>query len=166
MFKYNALKELSLSLLLILQIDKVSILDDTIEYLQDLQKRVQELESCRESADTETRITMMKRKKPDDEEERASANCMNSKRKGSDVNVGEDEPADIGYAGLTDNLRISSLGNEVVIELRCAWREGILLEIMDVISDLNLDSHSVQSSTGDGLLCLTVNCKVQSLNQA
>lgn len=111
-------------------------------------------------------MTMMKRKKPEDEEERASANCMNSKRKGSDVNVGEDEPNDTGYAGLTDNLRISSLGNEVVIELRCAWREGILLEIMDVISDLNLDSHSVQSSTGDGLLCLTVNCKVQSLIQA
>ncbi|XP_023643497.1 transcription factor EGL1 isoform X2 [Capsella rubella] len=142
------------------KIDKVSILDDTIEYLQELQKRVQELESCRESADTETRMTMMKRKKPEDEDERASANCMNSKRKGSDVNVvGEDEPVSTGYAGLTDNLRISSVGNEVVIELRCAWREGILLEIMDVISDLNLDSHSVQSSTGDGLLCLTVNCK-------
>ncbi|ESQ29020.1 hypothetical protein EUTSA_v10023356mg [Eutrema salsugineum] len=140
------------------KIDKVSILDDTIEYLQELQRRVQELESCRESTNTEIRIAM-KRKKPEDEDERASANCMNSKRKESDVNVGEDEPADTGYAGLTDNLRIGSFGNEVVIELRCAWREGILLEIMDVISDLNLDSHSVQSSTGDGLLCLTVNCK-------
>uniref|UniRef100_A0A1J3FLT1 Transcription factor EGL1 n=1 Tax=Noccaea caerulescens TaxID=107243 RepID=A0A1J3FLT1_NOCCA len=147
------------------KIDKVSILDDTIEYLQELQKRVQELESCRESTDTETRMTM-KRKKPEDEDERASANCMNSKRKESDVNVREDEPGDTGYVGLTDNLRIGSFGNEVVIELRCAWREGILLEIMDVISDLNLDSHSVQSSTGDGLLCLTVNCKHKGTNIA
>ncbi|XP_009112931.2 transcription factor EGL1 [Brassica rapa] len=138
------------------KIDKVSILDDTIEYLQELQRRVQELESCRESTDTEMRMAM-KRKKPDGEDESASANCLNNKRKESDI--GEDEPADTGYAGLTDNLRIGSFGNEVVIELRCAWREGILLEIMDVISDLNLDSHSVQSSTGDGLLCLTVNCK-------
>ena len=146
-----------------LQIDKVSILDDTIEYLQELQRRVQELESCRESIDTEMRMAM-KRKKPDGEDESASANCLNNKRKESDM--GEDEPADTGYAGLTDNLRIGSFGNEVVIELRCAWREGILLEIMDVISHLNLDSHSVQSSTGDGLLCLTVNCKVQSLTQA
>ncbi|KAF8058397.1 hypothetical protein N665_1246s0017 [Sinapis alba] len=140
------------------KIDKVSILDDTIDYLQELQRRVQELESCREYTDTEMRMPM-KRKKPEDEDERASANCLNTKRKESDVNVGEDEPADTGYAGLTDNLRIGSFGNEVVIELRCAWREGILLEIMDVISDLNLDSHSVQSSSGDGLLCLTVNCK-------
>ncbi|KAF3565740.1 hypothetical protein DY000_02012294 [Brassica cretica] len=138
------------------KIDKVSILDDTIEYLQELQRRVQELESCRESIDTEMRMAM-KRKKPDGEDESASANCLNNKRKES--GMGEDEPADTGYAGLTDNLRIGSFGNEVVIELRCAWREGILLEIMDVISDLNLDSHSVQSSTGDGLLCLTVNCK-------
>ena len=143
----------------------MSILDDTIDYLQELQRRVQELESCREYTDTEMQMPM-KRKKPEDEDERASVNCLNTKRKESDVNVGEDEPADTGYAGLTDNLRIGSFGNEVVIELRCAWREGILLEIMDVISHLNLDSHSVQSSTGDGLLCLTVNCKVQSLTQA
>ncbi|KAJ4877124.1 Transcription factor EGL1 [Raphanus sativus] len=142
------------------KIDKVSILDDTIEYLQELQRRVQELESCRESTGKEMRMAI-KRKKMEDEDERVSANCLKSKRKESesDVNVEEDEPADTGYAGLTDNLRIGSFGNEVVIELRCAWREGILLEIMDVISDLNLDSHSVQSSTGDGLLCLTVNCK-------
>ncbi|CAH8360268.1 unnamed protein product [Eruca vesicaria subsp. sativa] len=139
------------------KIDKVSILDDTIEYLQEMQRRVQELESSRESTDPEMRMPM-KRKKPEDEDERASDNCLSTKRKESDVNV-EDEPADTGYAGLTDNLRIGSFGNEVVIELRCAWREGILLEIMDVISDLSLDSHSVQSSTGEGLLCLTVNCK-------
>ncbi|CDY08314.1 BnaC09g12820D [Brassica napus] len=147
------------------KIDKVSILDDTIDYLQELQRRVQELESCREYTDTEMQMPM-KRKKPEDEDERASANCLNTKRKESDVNVGEDEPADTGYAGLTDNLRIGSFGNEVVIELRCAWREGILLEIMDVISHLNLDSHSVQSSTGDGLLCLTVNCKHKGTNIA
>ncbi|ANM71157.1 Helix-loop-helix DNA-binding domain superfamily [Arabidopsis thaliana x Arabidopsis arenosa] len=146
------------------KIDKVSILDDTIEYLQELERRVQELESCRESTDTETRGTMtMKRKKPCDAGERTSANCANNEtgngKKVSVNNVGEAEPADTGFTGLTDNLRIGSFGNEVVIELRCAWREGVLLEIMDVISDLHLDSHSVQSSTGDGLLCLTVNCK-------
>ncbi|KAL1188915.1 Transcription factor GLABRA 3 [Cardamine amara subsp. amara] len=140
------------------KIDKVSILDDTIEYLQELERRVQELESCRELTDTETRGTMtMKRKKPYDAGERTSANCANNENgNGKRVPVGEAEPAD---TGLTDNLRIGSFGNEVVIELRCAWREGVLFEIMDVISDLNLDSHSVQSSTGDGLLCLTVNCK-------
>ncbi|XP_010445720.1 PREDICTED: transcription factor GLABRA 3-like [Camelina sativa] len=146
------------------KIDKVSILDDTIEYLQELERRVQELESCRESTDTDTRGTMtMKRKKPCDAGERTSANCTNNEtgngKKVSVNNGGEAEPADTGFTGLTDNLRIGSFGNEVVIELRCAWREGVLLEIMDVISDLNLDSHSVQSSTGDGLLCLTVNCK-------
>ncbi|XP_048633472.1 transcription factor GLABRA 3-like isoform X1 [Brassica napus] len=138
--------------------DKVSILDDTIEYLQELERRVQELESCRESTDTETRGTIAaKRKKPYDAGERTSANCTNNeigyvKR----THVGEAEPAE---TGLTDNLRIRSFGNEVVIELRCVWREGVLLEIMDVISNLHLDSHSVQSSTGDGLLCLTVSCK-------
>ncbi|CAH2080171.1 unnamed protein product [Thlaspi arvense] len=143
------------------KIDKVSILDDTIEYLQELERRVQELESCRESTDTETRGTMtVKRKKSHDAGERTSANCTNNETgNGKRVQVGETEPAETDYTGLTDNLRIGSFGNEVVIELRCAWREGVLLEIMDVISDLNLDSHSVQSSTGDGLLCLTVNCK-------
>uniref|UniRef100_A0A1J3J717 Transcription factor GLABRA 3 n=1 Tax=Noccaea caerulescens TaxID=107243 RepID=A0A1J3J717_NOCCA len=143
------------------KIDKVSILDDTIEYLQELERRVQELESCKESTDTENRGTMtMKRKKSHDAGERTSANCTNSETgNGTRVQIGEAKPAETDNTGLTDNLRISSFGNEVVIELRCAWREGVLLEIMDVISDLNLDSHSVQSSTGDGLLWLTINCK-------
>ncbi|XP_010553518.1 PREDICTED: transcription factor EGL1-like isoform X2 [Tarenaya hassleriana] len=149
------------------KVDKVSVLDDTIEYLQELERRVQELESCRELTDTETR--MAKRKKPNEAGERTSATCRDhtdrtgngkrilvSKRRNSDV---EDAEPDSSSAGLTDNLRIGLVGNEVVIELRCAWREGVLLEIMDVISDLNLDSHSVQSSTGDGFLCLTVKCK-------
>lgn len=106
----------------------------------------------------------MKRKKSHDAGERTSANCTNSETgNGKRVQIGEAKQAETDNTGLTDNLRISSFGNEVVIELRCAWREGVLLEIMDVISDLNLDSHSVQSSTGDGLLWLTINCKVQSL---
>lgn len=101
----------------------------------------------------------MKRKKPYDAGERTSANCTNNEiGYGKRTHVGQAEPTE---TSLTDNLRISPFGNEVVIEMRCVWREGVLLEIMDVISNLNLDSHSVQSSTGDGLLCLTVSCKVQ-----
>ncbi|ESQ46820.1 hypothetical protein EUTSA_v10027709mg [Eutrema salsugineum] len=81
------------------KIDKVSILDDTIEYLQELERRVQELESCRESTDTETRGTMtMKRKKPDDAGERTSANCTNNETgNGKRVQVGEAEPAETGF---------------------------------------------------------------------
>lgn len=107
----------------------MSILDDTIEYLQELQRRVQELESCRESTDTEMRMAM-KRKKPDGEDESASANCLNNKRKESDI--GEDEPADTGYAGLTDNLRIGSFGNEVVIVFNCQLQGNIHLHKLNL----------------------------------
>ena len=49
---------------------------------------------------------------------------------------------------------------EVVVEMKCAYREYILLDIMDEINNLYLDVHSVQSSTTDGILTLTLKSKV------
>lgn len=83
----------------------------------------------------------MKRKKFYDVGERILVNCINNeigyvKR----IYVGEVELVEIG---LIDNLRIRLFGNEVVIELRCVWREGVLFEIMDVISNFYLDLYLV-----------------------
>ncbi|XP_022760207.1 transcription factor EGL1-like [Durio zibethinus] len=147
--------------------DKVSILDDTIEYLQDLAKRVEELESSRELTELEERM----KRKPQDHVERTSDNYGNNKitngkkssinkRKACDIDEAELE---IDYVaskdGLTDNLTVSMNKKDFLIEFRCPWREGILLEIMDALSTLNLDCHSVQSSTTEGILSLTIKSK-------
>lgn len=146
----------------------MSLLDDTIEYLKNLKNRVEELESQKEVQDIEAR----RRRKPQDVVERTSDNYgakrirsskkrVMNKRKASDVNemeaVNQVQPED----NFTDDVTVSKIEKNVLIEVKCPWREGLLLEIIDAISNLHLDSHSVQSSNIDGNLSLTLKSKVR-----
>lgn len=149
-----------------MQFDKVSILDDTILYLQELEKKVGDLETRLESPESEGGT----RRKPKDTVETTSdnyeANIISGKKalnKRKACDIVELEP-EIDYVvledGSTADITISTIDKNVLIEIRCPWREGILLEIMDAINNLHLDSHSVQSSTADGMLCVTIKSKV------
>lgn len=152
----------------LVQVDKVSILDETIEYLQELERRVEELESCKELTELEART----RRKPQDAIERTSDNCGSyksgnnkkppaNKRKACNIDKTEQEmDYDISKDTSTDNITVSINEKDVLIEMKCPWREGLLLEIIDAASHLHLDSHSVQSSTIDGILYLTIKSKV------
>ncbi|XP_038679989.1 transcription factor GLABRA 3 isoform X2 [Tripterygium wilfordii] len=139
------------------KVDKVSILDDTIEYLQELERRVEELESSsKEVAETEART----KSKPQETSERTSGNYGNTnkavlnKRKALDI---DETVQDINCAGSsTDNLIVSVNDKDVLIKMRCPWREGMLLDIMDAITNLHLDTCSIQSSTADGMLSVTI----------
>ncbi|KAF8413165.1 hypothetical protein HHK36_001141 [Tetracentron sinense] len=145
--------------------EKARILGDTIEYLKELETRVEELESCRELTEFKART----RGKYPDIVEQTSDNYGNNisngkklsikKRKSCDIDVTELElnrvvPRD----GLPADVTVSLI-KEVMIEIRCPWREGLLLDIMDAISNLHLDAHSVQSFTTDGILALTIKSK-------
>lgn len=142
------------------KVDKVSILDDTIEYLKELERRVEELETCRESTEVEA-TTTTKNKKIHDNVERTSDNYGKkpsiNKRKACDI----DETGPEINRVLRDNVFVSMTEKDVVIEVRCRWRESLLLEIMDALSNIHLDSHSVQSSTIDGILRITINSKLK-----
>uniref|UniRef100_A0A5B7AIY1 Putative myc-like anthocyanin regulatory protein n=1 Tax=Davidia involucrata TaxID=16924 RepID=A0A5B7AIY1_DAVIN len=149
------------------KVDKVSILDDTIEYLKELESRVEELESCREVAELEVTT----RGKPQDTVERTSDNYCNSKigngkksllKKRKVCDIDEMEP-EIKRVLLKDssanNISVSMIKKDVLIKVRCPWRECLLLKILDAISNLHLDSYSVQSSNIDGILSLTIRSK-------
>ncbi|XP_040990256.1 transcription factor EGL1 isoform X2 [Juglans microcarpa x Juglans regia] len=147
--------------------DKVSILDDAIEYVKELERRVEELGSCRELAEVEVRT----KRKSQDTVERISDNCgdnnisnskkpLINKRKACDID--ETEPVinyNVSKESSTDTVTVSMINKEVLIEMRCPWKEGVLLEIMDAVSNLQLDCHSVQSSTSEGILLLTIKSK-------
>ncbi|GMH28871.1 hypothetical protein Nepgr_030714 [Nepenthes gracilis] len=137
--------------------DRVSILDDTISYLKELEKRVEELESFQDTAENQVRP----KTKPLDISERTSDNYdynnkLGSKRKTSFDIVDERIPY--------NNVFISTIEKGFSIEIRCPWRESLLLEIMHVLSDLHLSSHSIQSSTVDGILSLTIRFEVKALH--
>ncbi|XP_030551648.2 transcription factor EGL1-like [Rhodamnia argentea] len=149
------------------KVDKLSILDDTIVYLRELQRRVEELESCGISMEVEAKS----RRKPHDMVERTSDNCGThvtgsgkkpfvNKRKASDIDSMELETNSVVQTDVpADNLTVKINDRIVLIEMRCSWREGVLLEIINEVNNLHLDSHSVQSSTIDGILYLTINSK-------
>lgn len=150
-----------------LQVDKIAILDDTIEYLQELERRVEELESCRQP----TELVPGAKRKTQDTVETTSDNYANdkcgngrkiliNKRKACDIDVGEQETDDVVQKdGSIANITVGMHEKEVQIGLNCPWREGLLLEIVDKASSLHLDAHSVKSSTINGILSLTIKSK-------
>lgn len=150
------------------QVNKVSVLDDTIEYLKGLKRRVEELETSKDSTEIYARTS---RRTPDTGE-RTSDNYGNNivsngkkpllnKRKAYDID--EAEP-DLNRVILKDDateaITVSMKEKDVLIEMRCTWRECLLLDIMEVVSNLHLDSQSVQSASVDGILSLTIESKV------
>lgn len=146
--------------------DKVSILDVTIEYLQTLERRVAELESCRKS-EARTKIERTSDNYGNNKTNNGKKSSL-SKRKAYDVVDEADQ--EIGYVaskdGSTDKVTLSMNNKELLIEFKCPWREGILLEVMDALSILNLDCHSVQSSTTEGILSLTIKSKYKGSSVA
>ncbi|KAL5727463.1 transcription factor [Ranunculus cassubicifolius] len=140
----------------ITKVDKASLLGDTIEYLKNLERRVEELES-------------RGRQKLPDTAEKTSDSCHDktpqiNKRKACDIDEIDPEldwvsPKD-GPAG---EISVCIDDKEAAIEIHVPWRECLLLEILDAISNLQLDAHSVQSSTTDGILSLTLKSKFRGI---
>ncbi|KAF8027622.1 hypothetical protein BT93_E0512 [Corymbia citriodora subsp. variegata] len=148
------------------KVDKVLILDDTIEYVKELQRRVEELESSR----TSNELWAISGGKPQESTHRTSDNrgnprtslCRQSvakKRKAHNRGMTE---TDFNYLrdGPIDYLSVSVNDEDVLIEMRCLWREGVMLEIIEALSRSSLDSHSVQSSSSNGILSVTIMSKL------
>ncbi|KAM7525762.1 hypothetical protein LguiA_015664 [Lonicera macranthoides] len=153
------------------KVDKVSVLDNTIKYLKELKQRVTELESCKVVPELEE---TRRKNKPRDVVERTSDNygykrminkskkTLRNKRKACDI---QDMMEGKNNRILTkddsiDDVTVSKIEKNVLIEIRCHWRQNLLLEIIGATSNLHLDSHSVHSSNVDGILSLTI--KAQS----
>ncbi|KAF8412242.1 hypothetical protein HHK36_000202 [Tetracentron sinense] len=134
--------------------DRESILSNTIAYLKELGTRVEELESCMELSKFEAR-----EKRNPDIVEQISGNYGNKKITNG-KKIKKRKACDIDKMSPELNLvTVSLVEKEVLIEIRCSWRECLLLDIMDTISILHLDAHSVQSSTINGILNLTIKSK-------
>ncbi|KAH9602825.1 hypothetical protein KSS87_020320, partial [Heliosperma pusillum] len=143
--------------------DKISILDDTITYLKELERKVEDLESCQvlPSFDVKKRKTIeIEEGTSDNYDDNINAGGIkNNKGKGGKIRKGEQE---CGQLSTTDNLvdkiitfiTISMVDKDVSINISCPWRDSLLIQIIDAMSNLHLDSQSVHSSTVDGLLSL------------
>ncbi|CAN7089152.1 unnamed protein product [Brassica rapa subsp. narinosa] len=135
------------------QVDKEEILNNTIKYLQELEGRVEELESCMGSVN----FTERQRKSVNDSVliEETSGNYDESTK--IDGNSGETEQVTIVRD--ETHLRVKLKETEVVMEVRCSYRDYIVADIMETLSKLHMDAFSVRSYTLNGFLTLNLKAK-------
>ena len=89
------------------------------------------------------------------------------KRKARDIDEAELELDEVAPKdGMPVDLKVCMKDNEIIIEIRSPYREYMLLDIMDEANKLQLDVHSVQSSTLDGIFALTLKSKVCAEEQS
>lgn len=147
------------------EIDKASILDDTIKYLKELEARAEEMESCMDTVEAIARRKFLERvEKASDKYDKTKIGNAKmpwiNKRKACDIDETDPELNRLVPKESSPlDVKVSIKEQEVLIEMSCPYREYILLDIMDAVNNLYLDAHSVQSSTLNGVLSLSLKSK-------
>ncbi|ERM95037.1 transcription factor EGL1 isoform X1 [Amborella trichopoda] len=145
--KFLALRLLDPS---ISKIDKASLLGDTIEYLKELERRVKELEA---------RGT---RKQADISERTSDNYAITEKYSGNKRKASVLDPAQLDSSRVPlDGIEVTILERDISVEMCCPWRESLLLEIVQGLSKLQLDAHSIKSSTNNDMLTLSLKAKLR-----
>nr|QTO65805.1 transparent testa 8 [Aristolochia arborea] len=150
------------------KMDKASILGDAIEYVNQLKKKIQDLESRNRNTETEpseqlasntgkfadavvsnvgndrSRISTMERRKV-----RVVEGSCNAKTR--------------AIAPVNNSLQVSIIENDALLELQCPYREGQLLEIMKTMKQLGMEVTAVESSTTNGVIEAKLRAKVNPL---
>jgi len=141
-------------------VDKASVLAETIAYLKELQRRVQELESSREltSRPFETTRPITKARGNECVSKKL---CAGSKRKSPDFggDVEKEHPWVLPKDG-TSNVTVTVSDRDVLLEVQCWWEELLMTRVFDAIKSLHLDVHSVQASAPDGFMGLKIRAQV------
>ncbi|TVU40038.1 hypothetical protein EJB05_13484, partial [Eragrostis curvula] len=129
------------------KMDRASILADTIEYLKQLRRRIQDLES-------RPRQTIDGNMPPATSHEtrgyvtRASTGKRAAEASGSSTRT----PAEV---------QVSIIESDALLELRCPHRDGLLLRVMQALHrDLRMEVTSVQASSAGGVLLAELRAKV------
>ncbi|KAJ4746685.1 basic helix-loop-helix (bHLH) DNA-binding superfamily protein [Rhynchospora pubera] len=149
------------------KVDKASILGDTIEYVKELERRVEELESCQELFDHESRA--LRKNNPDLVERTSDNYCVKAMSNGKKISLNKRKVRDIDEAEAEQHwvfskdshldINVTMSDQEALLVLHCQWREFLLLEILEAIGNLHLDPVSVQSSISESVLALTIKAK-------
>ncbi|OEL36572.1 Anthocyanin regulatory Lc protein [Dichanthelium oligosanthes] len=148
------------------KVDKASILAETIAYLKELERRVQELESTKELSVSRPTASVLRRHGHDDEVVRSRKQVSGAKRKkGSELDAGGDRQKDQHWVRSKDgpsNVSITVADKEVLLDVQCRWKERLIARVFDAVKRLHLNILSVQSSTLDGLMGLKVRAQFAS----
>ncbi|XP_051186895.1 basic helix-loop-helix protein A [Lolium perenne] len=147
--------------------DKASILGDTIEYVKQLRKRIQDLESWvgRQVQGDPPMVRPPETKSVRGRSDQRAA-APSEKRKlaaleGSSSSSSTDPVTVVQHS--TD-VQVSIIESDALLELRCPDRRGLLVRIMQALQEqLRLEVTAVQASSDDGVLLAELRAKVREV---
>ncbi|PIN25844.1 hypothetical protein CDL12_01396 [Handroanthus impetiginosus] len=117
------------------KMDKVSILGDTIEYVKQLRKKIQDLEAEKSGPKRKMRI-------------------VEHGGDGGKAKVVEEPPP-------TAAVEVSIIESDALVEIECVHKEGLLLDVMKVLRELRIEVTTVQSSISNGVFAAELRAKVK-----
>jgi hypothetical protein len=146
--------------------DKASILAETIAYLKELERRVEELESTSKQESTtqpsETRLGGRHNHSNEIIQKRVSG-AKRKKTSGLSDDMEREHHWVLSKDG-SSNVNVTVTDKDVLLEMHCQWEELLMTRVFDAIKTLHLDVVSVQASTPDGFMGMKIRAKV-SCNQ-
>lgn len=162
------------------KMDKASILGDTIEYVKQLRKKIQDLEAKNRQMEADQRSRL------GDPQRSNSSNSKDQRSGGAAVTV--DKSARTGSAAtdkrkmrivegsggakpkavnslppapMETSVQVSIIESDGLIELQCLHKEGLLLDVMQMLRDLMIEITAVQSSLTNGFFVAELRAKVR-----
>ncbi|KAL0419913.1 UNVERIFIED_CONTAM: Transcription factor [Sesamum radiatum] len=156
------------------KMDKASILGDTIEYVKELRKRIQELETRLRQMEAERNSADYKKQSHSNLKEQRSSAAGGStlgreKRKmmrivedgggGAKPNVVESPSRTVGEEVV--QVEVSIIESDALVEIQCLHKEGLLLDVMRVLRGLRIEVSTAQSSITNGVFAAVLRAKVR-----
>ncbi|KAJ9171949.1 hypothetical protein P3X46_015244 [Hevea brasiliensis] len=158
------------------KMDKASILGDTIEYVKQLRKKIQELEARNRHMEIEQRSRLAEppRRTSSLKEQRSTVTVTDRARNGPgsdkrklrivEVSGGCAKPKTVETSALMEaetNVEVSIIECDALLEIQCGYREGLLLDIMQMLRELRIETTAVQSSLNNGVFVAELRAKVK-----
>uniref|UniRef100_A0A2N9GWJ1 BHLH domain-containing protein n=1 Tax=Fagus sylvatica TaxID=28930 RepID=A0A2N9GWJ1_FAGSY len=169
------------------KMDKASILGDTIEYVKQLRKKIQDLETRNRQMEVDQRskstgdlqrssslkelrimsgvstVTDRTRVGPSSSEKRKLRIVEGSGGSAKPKSVVESPPPPPPSPPTSTgtSVEVSIIESEGLLELQCVYREGLLLDIMQILRELRIETTTVQSSLNNGFFVAQLRAKVK-----
>nr|CAB3456075.1 unnamed protein product [Digitaria exilis] len=149
--------------------ERASILGDTIEYVKQLRRRVQDLESSRarqiDGHQTDTHAPVSKQKRAHSHSTSSAAMAAETRRSNKMRAVEASSSCSTTGNGACSEVQVSIIEGEALLELRCPHRDGLLLRVMQALHrELAMEVTSVQASSAGDVLLVELRAKVKEVH--
>jgi hypothetical protein len=142
--------------------DKATILAETIAYLKELERRVEELDSTSKERTTRPSETRLCGCHNDHSNEIIQKRVSGAKRKKTSE-LSDDMEREHHWVLSKDGsstVTVTVTDKDVLLEVHCQWEKSLMTRVFDAIKTHHLEVVSVQASTRDGFMGMKIRAKV------